>query len=501
MKDKYNSENRRLIDRRKFLQWATSVGLISIFPSTISDVAEAKAQREKPVSIPNRERGNPKSEVFQKHITEFPSIQERINKSQRIRNPNIFYSDFLEDILKNNPNKAEFSIVVRTIGEQNTITSNRYERKVHGWSPSNEEVEILSIFGTIGFVPDFISTTLTLKNIRRKDISKIAALPFVVDVNYDPPYGGSGSHDIDADSLRSTSYYWFTSVEDNYDISLSNLRCGVIDTGYRGGGNGSYSSSIAESMIDFSLANSFSGEPWDEPHNSHGDNVADTIAHMLQDGHSNLYVPLRISNEEGDPNWSDNIRAAIEYSLRNDIDVINISQQTYNTYSYCNFQFCSELYSYIGWGYIPISISGNYGETASVTQPGASWLNIGVGGIDNGDCSEDGNYRRDSNSNYGNIDYRRCNYCDFVYSGSSQHSPQVYGCYHTQTDAGAILNGTSYAAPQVTAAALIMQSNGLYQYQQTEEIFREMDFYGICTSNSAREGQLLDAYDAYYRTS
>lgn len=34
------------------------------------------------------------------------------------------------------------------------------------------------------------------------------------------------------------------------------------------------------------------------------------------------------------------------------------------------------------------------GSTTAVTQPGTSWLSIGTGGIDTGDCSSE-DYRRD----------------------------------------------------------------------------------------------------------
>ena len=60
--------------------------------------------------------------------------------------------------------------------------------------------------------------------------------------------------------------------------------------------------------------------------------------------------------------------------------------------------------------------------------------------------------------------------------------------------------GTSYAAPQVSAAAAIMQSNGLYNFEEAKNIFHNMDWYEVCPDGVAEEGQVLDAYDADSKT-
>ena len=59
---------------------------------------------------------------------------------------------------------------------------------------------------------------------------------------------------------------------------------------------------------------------------------------------------------------------------------------------------------------------------------------------------------------------------------------------------GETVGATSNAAPQVAAAALIIKSNGVFDYEKTQDIFHGMDNRGVCdTEDSARLGQVLDA--------
>lgn len=81
-----------------------------------------------------------------------------------------------------------------------------------------------------------------------------------------------------------------------------------------------------------------------------------------------------------------------------------------------------------------------------------------------------------------------------------QSIPRMYGAYPNETDDGEVRSGTSFAAPAIAAAAVIMRSNGLHSYTSARDIFHGMDRYSVCHIDSTRIGYLVDAWYAHYST-
>ncbi|WP_135851198.1 S8/S53 family peptidase [Halorussus salinus] len=511
MADKKDSHRQKdgLANRRRFLQWATSAGLASIAPGTVTAIADVK---EKKAGSDTTASGQPTSDVNITHATELPKTQKRVEQYNNGADSKAFYQRALAEQLRRNPGKKEFDLVVTTIGEATTVETNRYGRTVNGWKPTSNELATLGEYGDIGYVPEFSSTDVVLRNVARRDLPRIAAAEFVLSINIEgrTRVNGCGDSDcnsgIGVDSLRSTSYFSFDTVDSDYTVD-SNVRVGVIDTGYDGSKSCYESSYAADIGIDENLAKDFTGSgTWNEDEYSHGTHVADTIAYMLgtNKGHSNLFVPLR-ANESSNDDRIANVKQATEYALKNDIEVINNSLALYlgdstGSTDYCPQKICAEHDAYTNAGYLPFATAGNDGYENKVDIPGGSWLTIGVGGIDQGSCSGN-DYSRDSASDYApNFDYTQCSYCD--YYANSGSAPTVYGAYHTATDAsGSHLCGTSFASPQAAAAGVIMVSNDQYSYVDSRQIFEEMNTYTICPDDAAKRGQLIDAYHAWNQTS
>lgn len=492
------SDDSNECDRRRFLEWASAIGLASVAPSTVSEIAEAKRTRRGPEDLPPDER----PEVHHTHVTEIPTVQQQLDRYEQTGDPTVLYNPELERHLGERPDKREFDLIVQTVGQRSVVDSKGpAERTIHGWRPSREEVDRLSTFGEVGFVPKFVSTTVSLRGVDRDDIGSIARLPFVVEVNWDPPIVPEN----DVDDLRGSSYFRFTAIEN--DVSIPSwLKIGILDTGYQGDGHGRFAESHAEDIgLDETLANDFTGDDdWRDPSygSQHGDDVADMCAYMLQDGHDDLFVPLKVVGSD----TRDNTREAIEYAEENAIRIINMSLGTEGPQDTCPSVYCSALRSYVQAGYFPVASAGNDGSTSGTTFPGGEWLTIGAGGID-GDCSGDEDYERDSRSNYGHILYNdptvpevHCHYCYNEGDVYVEFMPHAYGSYVNDTDDDVTIEGTSFASPQLAAAAAVMRSNYLTDYDQLESIFRNMDTYQICPTDAADEGQLLDAKHAYDET-
>jgi hypothetical protein len=484
--------------RRQFLEWASAVGLASIAPATIADVADAQAERPKPDSVPDERRGDPTADVHHQHPTEIPANQQTIERYERTGDPTeLINSVLLEHVRENSPETVD--VKVRTVGQRSTVVSEGpYERTINGWQPTRNEVAQLERFGTVEFVPEFISTRVELADVDVADLKTIADLGFVIGIAWNPPVEPEWHQNpVPAQDLYSNDYYWFDAVSDDYDIP-SNVSIGIIDSGYSG--NSDYSGDLAREGsfgIDTSLADEFDPN-WDKDDDSyHGDTVTDSAAYMLDNGHNELFVPLKIFGDTANSRTS---TEGIEFAERNGIDVINMSFGGPSSDSQCPETYCDELDSYTSAGYFPTASSGNADSDGTVTFPGGEWLSIGVGGIDDSGCSDSTTYSAHDDSNHGTIAYDNCSYCSSRAPVNEQFVPHVYSCYATETGAGNIAGGTSNAAPQAAAAAVIMQSNYLYNYEEAESIFRNMDYYDICPSDEAKEGQLLDAWDAYYQT-
>ena len=500
--------------RREFLEWASAVGLASIAPATIADVADAsedrssdraRAERAKPDSVPAARRGDPEAPVDLVHPTERASVRQRVEQAQQDDDSRILYHPRLEREVRERDDDERINLAVTTVGERNSVVTNHYGRRIDGWRPTDDEVGRLGQFGDVAFAPKFINTKVSMTDVRVGDVEKIASLPFVVRVNYDEP----DQPLTDKRDLRTSDYYWFENVEDNYEIGSTD-RIAVIDDGYEAG-EGNFAEPHAEQMgisglysKDFTPDGDWSdvtftrdGEPI-----YHGTTVADNAAFMLdpdgEQGGFNFAI-MKVANEDDSGFPASRIREALEYSLENDIEVANCSFGSL-TDGTCPSSYCSEYEAYARAGYIPLAAAGNDGSDEYVSNTGGSAWSIGVGGF-HGSCDDEP--ERHSSSNIGTQEYNgtwwpACSEC-YDRAGSSEEHPWVYGAYWTNTDDG-WAGGTSNATPQAAAAALIMQSNGLFDYDEAESIFKNMTFQDICPDDAAPEGQLLDAWDAYYRT-
>ena len=500
--DDIDEEDKKL-NRRRFLNWASAVGLAAAFPATVAEIAEAQAKRSVPDPVPPSKRGDPSQPIEHIHPTEIPEVQEQIGRAKN--DPTELIDSTLRQHIQENPSGEPIDIKVRTVGRR-VITSSEgtYKRTIRGWQPHPSEVGRLRRFGDIEFVPEFISTRIELGNVDPDDLERIASLEFVLGISWNPPVEldrlPAGTEGIPKEDLYSNSYFWFDGISGTYDINR-NIRIGIVDTGYVGGGASDFTESYAERSphgIDESLADAFNSA-WDEDDGDyHGDNVTDVAAYLLDDGHDDLFVPMKMFGSSGTVRSTGE---AIEFAERYEIDVLNLSFGGATSSTNCPSVYCDELGSYTSAGYIPIASSGNLDADGTVTFPGGEWLTIGAGGIDTESCSN-GSYSAASGSNYGTIRYNGCVYCSFFSPQNVNRGfvPRIYASYETATDTSETLRGTSYASPAVAAVAAIMQSNGLYNYDTAEEIFQEMQWSQVCPDDEAEGGQLLDAWDAYYRT-
>lgn len=235
-------------------------------------------------------------------------------------------------------------------------------------------------------------------------------------------------------------------------------------------------------------------------------------AYMIDPDHNqgnNPIVPLKISSDTEGISRSAT-RAAIEYAVEHEIDVINLSFGSIQSYRTCPTTYCYEFESYTSAGYIPVTLTHNYRSENGVTNTATPFHTISVGGVTD-TCSGSDDYERDGNSQYGDVIYAephnwgpgvQCSPC--YWDGqlnASEFQPTVYGAYtiYDPTNNGH-LYGTSYSAPQIAAAAAIMQSNELYDFNIAKDIFHDMSYKTICPNDASREGQLLDALDAADRS-
>ena len=517
------SRNRINHDRRTFLKWAAGLGLTAIAGNTVKAVADSKEERDEKSPLLDRD------DVYHTHVTELASMQAQLNRVEQLGDPEVLYNPALTRHLDENPEKDSFHLYVITIGEESVVQEKRGpERMIHGWRPRESEVDHLSDYGEIGFVPRFIATKVYLRDVKRSNIPKLAELPFVLEINWVPPLGEESSdydyscfarsdnldEGVHVDDLRSSNYFKFDEVNRNEDWLF---KVGIADTGYAGHGHSLFAESYAEEIgLDEELAKNFTegavmdGPDWRNPSNScHGDDVADMCAYMLQHGHDELFVPLKVKHTSQSPSeTAEYLSEAIEYAEEHHIDILNMSLGIEDPLSYCPSTFCEELKSYTEAGHFPVASTGNQERTDAVTFPGGEWFTIGIGGVF-GSC-EGGDYQIHYESNRGTItfetsDETHCHWCaTAVGSYSSHFSPQAHGCYSTETDSNEdenVLSGTSYAAAQASAVALVMRSNYLLDYEEALSNFKEMESKWLCPITDARHGQLIDAELADDQTS
>lgn len=506
--------------RRTFMKWASTVGIAGLAPDTVAEIAEARRTRateDRPIPepVPDDERGDLTAPVELEHYLDMGSVRDRVSAYEDSGRPEDLYKGPLRRFLDRSTGDDRIPIAVKTVGQRNSIVTNGpYQRQIKGWQPTRSEVRDLSAFGSVEHVPEFISTTVSMRDVHVDDLSDVATLPFVLSVNYDPaPEPAS----FDKDYLRGDDAYGFTWVEADYDIDWP-TKVAILDDGYSDG-HGNYAENhaaeIGHSIVsrDFTDEDDWSSVTYEQGGNRiyHGTTVADSLGYMIDPDHGarthdKLFCHMKVASEE-QGYWSSNVREAIEHAARNDVEVLNMSFGSFED-KYCPSRYCDELKSYAAAGYVAVAATGNDGKTDGANHPACSAWTIGVGGIGSS-CSNSADFERHEDSNYGYVGtgyYDNSNYvveCDECYELEGvglNFYPDVYACYATETDAGEIAGGTSNATPQAAAAALIMQNNGVGDYPTAKDLFQEMDYDTICPDLAAMNGQLLDAVDAYHRT-
>lgn len=211
-----------LLDRRGFLNWASAIGLTAIAPITMVDIADAKERNRGTDPIPDERKGNPDTDLQLTHPLEYENISNRVEVGSKEGDPKRFQNDALNEYLERTQSDATVDIIVTTIGEKADITTKGvHNRTIFGWHPSSNEVRRLQDFGSITHVPEFLTTNVSMINVRPQDIDKIAQLPFVLEITHDPEleFGhlSSESHEgLNIYDLRSWRNFDFQTA--NYSI-------------------------------------------------------------------------------------------------------------------------------------------------------------------------------------------------------------------------------------------------------------------------------------------
>lgn len=462
-----------------------------------------------------------KENVYFPHPIGNTRRNQRLNSYERSGNPTDLFTDELDRKYRSGTENS-INIHIFTEGEKIKRTSSKYERSLHGWRPTEGEVEKLREFGEIAYSSGLTSTRVTLMDVSPNELINIADLPFVQSVTIADSSEGmivgancpkEKNDGAPMENVRQYNHTNFDLAMNYADLSTS-IRAGFIDSGYsmdeqEHDASSEYDSQhakdfgMAHNSHDFVTEDSFN---WIYDKEGHGTGVADTFAYMLDpdDEHygDNIAI-LRITDATlGIAEINSNIREAIEYAIEEDIEVINIAHG--GSYSNHYNEFCDELKAYAMCGYIPVAAVGNQGND-NMRFAGSSHWTIGVGGYDPINPCESGvfaEYNKDECSSFGTtISYSECDTCYERSSGNPVFHPTVYGCYSIETDKPDYASGTSNSAPQVAAAAMLMQNNGLFDFDKAEQIFESMNLIEICDEfNYAKRGEVLNAYEAYDET-
>jgi hypothetical protein len=492
-----------LLSRRRYLQ---AVGALA--GATFGTTSAAAASR-KGVPTPYRKWGarlGLPNDVFVTHVSELPTVENRIASYNRTHDVEYVVSPQLRRLLDER-SSGTIDLTVNTRGERTSVrTRGQYRRAIHGWRPTAEEISALSGFGEILYVPEVSSTKVGLSNVEIADIPTISALEFVLDVGHDPELGArepantgvsvrSNSRATPAD-LRSSRHMDFDSAV--YD-SATLPQIGIIGGGYTS--ETDWSEPWADVVgIDTTKATDFIGDDWTTG-TTHGTNVADTVAYLLKDDNvrSDLVVPLQVYEPDYGLVKGSVMRSAIEYALLNDIAVVNISVETAEHERRCPGTVCEELSAYTSAGYLAVVATGNDSIEKKVCHPATSHFSLSVGGYSER-CS--GGYRRNDRSNYGQIEYYDAEsgtvFCPWCYqsAGADEFQPNVYACYTFDTDAGTSIGGTSFSAPIVAAAGAIRHSVcGPDSYADKLADFNNMTERRICEPEASRQGAVLHVPD------
>lgn len=505
MSDEKSNDNLKGWSRRRAIRMAATAGLgIYAFPSSVNatDAVQKKATPPKPYRD-----ASTSDEVHFTHVAEFDSTSRALELYESTGEPTQLFQHELLESLRENPHQSTFNLVVNTMGERASTKRDADGVRLRGFRPTEREVEALSRFGEVTHVGDVVSTKVCLRNVARGDIARIAHLPSIVEVGRMPD--AITPNEVDASNVVGNSWDQFKSAHGNYSESSVNI--GIVGAGYDYESYGAYSSNYAQDIgLDKSLSKDFTDEsdPFDDTTwSGHSTDVGDTAAYMLKDGdtHSDLFVSLKVTSASTDFT-DEQVRKAIEYATKNGIDVLNMSFGIHS-WDHCPSHYCEELNSYTDGGGVPVAAVGNKDNSSQVEYPACSWQTVGTGGVHTKDS--DGNPVAESDTEYGNVlfyePFDNTMYCKWCYNDSGEYSsfsPEVYGVSQINTDAGNSISGTSYACPQVAAAAWIdFADGGIDSYSSAMKKFTQMNEYTVVnndeSSDAAREGQLMEA-DYYF---
>ncbi len=518
--DDKDPEEKAEFERRRFLQWTSTIGLGSVFGSTFSDIAEARATRVessaerirkegKPEPVPEERRGSPFSDRHFRHKTELPAVQKGITQYDRSGEPSDLYSPRIREAVEGDISEDEVVVQVYTMGESSSVTTKKYSRELNGWTPKDEEIEALREYGKLEFASDFTSTQVVLSGVKPSDVPEIADKDFVVYVDRfmsegegEPEPEASDDGVWHKNELYSTSFYWYEDFESDY--SIDNIQVAVIDNGYDYASHGSFDTAWAEDEvgIDEGTADAFNSD-WDNA-GSHGTDVADALAYQMREyvsGSHDPIVPLRAGHGVCPD------KGAIEFAMQNDIEVINHSRDIDGPSETCPDDFCDEYSCYVDCGYIPLAAAGNIevippDDRDNVANPAISWFTIGVGGFHTEQSQGYARHLRSrtlEDSTVSDI-YHNCSNCSQDAEPPQNFEPMIYGAYLTETDSGSVIDGTSFATPAAAVSAVMMQDNGLFDYSEARGIFSDMQYLSIIPDEAADEGQIIDAFEAHWQT-
>lgn len=493
--------------RRTVLQTVGAFGTIGTVGSRI--VSGQPTEKETPDSYDQHgTQGNSFSDpAYFRHISDLGSANRRINQYERSGNWELLLTHSLRKKISES-NEDQINITVTTTGQRSKFSTNGpFERTLYGWTPAPGEIKRLSQFGEVIQIPDVASTKVGISNVAIDDLSKLADLPFVLEIGHDPeiqPANTSltttSSSQYHIDDLKTSSHSEFDTVSQSV---TSDIRIGYFHMGYEYGDGGQttpYTKNWAEKQgIDKNLAKSFMSDCSWKDGRPHGMMVADTTAYMLSrliEGGS-THVPLKVDDYSQTVTasvWRD----ALDYALKNDIPVGVTSHETAENEPYCTSTLCEELDSYTSAGYAMTVATGNDSSSTEVCHPATSYHAISVGGYSD-QCS--GGYERDSNSNYAEIEYYNDTYdtpyCSWCHNdwGDYKFQPDVYSSYSFETD-GDNISGTSVSSPVVASGTAVhAAAYGPTDYYDHIRKYHNMSNQAVCPSGASKKGGVLHAPD------
>lgn len=496
-------------ERRDILRTTVAAGMGVPFLTSTSRASAASEKVDPPTPYPATGVVSVSSgtATYFTHVAEFNSTKRMLNRYESTGTPGELFHHALVEKLHTNPSKSTFNLVVNTMGERTSETrTGRKSRTLYGFRPKESEIETLSQFGDVTHVGDVVSTKVCLRNVTRDDVVRLAHLPFVVEINRMPdPI--EPNKNVDASEVVGSSWGQFTNAHGNYSEYIATL--GIMGSGYDADTYGEYASNYANDVgFNDSLSKDFTDES--DPYNDtawggHATNVGDTAAYMLKDGHthSDLFASLKVVSGSTDLT-DENIRQALQHATKKGIDVLNMSFGI-NSWQQCPSDYCEELDSYTTDGGVPVAAVGNKDNDSKVEYPACSWHTVGVGGVNKKD--DNGNAVAVPDTEYGNVlfydPFSKTMHCKWCYNASgdySSFSPESYGVSKVLPDANnpRELDGTSFACPQVAAAAWInFADGGVDSYSSAMSKFKNMGEYNVVnndeSTDAAKEGDLMEA--------